>query len=218
MQVRHLPNRDHRDGGVTTLKCASAHVPRFLTGSSPPISHRQLPFRRSIAQAVYTAHRRAAAGNGFLERPSPPGAGGFLSAARRSRVRDRIEWRVSRGCADLAGSSGSASRSRLRSRKLPACAASRSSTQHALLQHGIPGLVVMPSVFSFAARYVVKGAAQSRDRSRLCRSCPGSSTMADGLPLRMPCRVSLPQPWRFRKSPESPILPRLRRSRAFGDA
>jgi hypothetical protein len=70
MQVSHLPNRDHRDGGVTTLKCASAHVPRFLTGSSPPIGHRQLPFSRSIAQAVCTAHRRAAARNGFLEFPS----------------------------------------------------------------------------------------------------------------------------------------------------
>ena len=33
----HL-NRDHRHDGVTTLKCASAHVPRFLTGSKPPIS------------------------------------------------------------------------------------------------------------------------------------------------------------------------------------
>ena len=43
MQVRHLPNRDHRSSGVTTLKCASAHVPRFLTGSVPPISDRQLP-------------------------------------------------------------------------------------------------------------------------------------------------------------------------------
>ncbi|WP_375553480.1 glycosyltransferase [Roseovarius mucosus] len=66
MQVRHLPNRDRRDGGVTTLKCASTHVPRFLTGSDPPISHRQLPFGHSIAQAVTTAHRRAAARNGFL--------------------------------------------------------------------------------------------------------------------------------------------------------
>jgi hypothetical protein len=72
MQVRHLPNRDRRDGGVTTLKCASTHVPRFLTGSDPPISHRQLPFERSIAQAVTTAHRRAAARNGFLGYPSPP--------------------------------------------------------------------------------------------------------------------------------------------------
>ena len=66
MQVRHLPNRDRRDGSVTTLKCASAHVPRFLTGSDPPISHRQLPFGCSIAQAVTTAHRRAATRNSFL--------------------------------------------------------------------------------------------------------------------------------------------------------
>ena len=43
MQVRHLPNRDRRRSGVTTLKSASAHVPRFLTGSDPPISDRQLP-------------------------------------------------------------------------------------------------------------------------------------------------------------------------------
>uniref|UniRef100_UPI001D0A29C0 hypothetical protein n=1 Tax=Boseongicola sp. H5 TaxID=2763261 RepID=UPI001D0A29C0 len=35
----------------------------------------------------------------------------------------------------------------------------------ALLLNEIPRLVVMPSVFSFATRYVVKGAAQIRDRS-----------------------------------------------------
>ena len=67
MQVLHLPNRDHRNDGVTTLKCASTHVPRFLTGSDPPISDRQLPFGCSIAQAVTTAHRRAAARNSFLK-------------------------------------------------------------------------------------------------------------------------------------------------------
>ena len=44
-------------------------------------------------------------------------------------------------------------------------AASRSSTPHALLRHGIPRSVVMLSVFSFATRYVVKGAAQTRDKS-----------------------------------------------------
>ena len=70
MQVLHLPNRDHRNDGVTTLKCASTHVPRFLTGSDPPISDRQLPFGCSIAQAVTTAHRRAAARNSFLGCPA----------------------------------------------------------------------------------------------------------------------------------------------------
>uniref|UniRef100_UPI0035CD0940 transposase n=1 Tax=Phaeobacter inhibens TaxID=221822 RepID=UPI0035CD0940 len=29
VQVRHLPNRYRRKGGATTLKCASAHMPRF---------------------------------------------------------------------------------------------------------------------------------------------------------------------------------------------
>ncbi len=67
MQVRHLPNRDRRRSGVATLKCASAHVPRFLTGSDPPTSDRQLPSRPlRVAQAVYTAHRRAAARDGFF--------------------------------------------------------------------------------------------------------------------------------------------------------
>ena len=71
MQVRHLPNRDRRCRSVTTLKCASAHVPRFLTGSDPPISDRQLPSRRPrVAQAVYTAHRRAATRDGFLAGPT----------------------------------------------------------------------------------------------------------------------------------------------------
>ena len=58
--------------GVTvTVKVA--HVPRFLTGSDPPISDRQLPFRPpTVTQAVYTARRRAVARDGFLECPSPP--------------------------------------------------------------------------------------------------------------------------------------------------
>ena len=47
MQFRHLPNRDHRNNGVTTLKFASTHEPRFLTGfptnAGPPISERPLP-------------------------------------------------------------------------------------------------------------------------------------------------------------------------------
>lgn len=47
----------------------------------------------------------------------------------------------------------------------PAYAASRSSTLCVLLLRGTPRLVVMPSVLSFATRYVLKGAAQSRDRS-----------------------------------------------------
>ena len=33
MLIRHFPNRDHRRRGVTTLKCARARGPRFLTGS-----------------------------------------------------------------------------------------------------------------------------------------------------------------------------------------
>jgi hypothetical protein len=35
---RHLPNRDRRRNGVTTLKSACTHGPRFLTGTVPPIS------------------------------------------------------------------------------------------------------------------------------------------------------------------------------------
>ena len=35
---RHLPNRDRRRSGVTTLKSACTHGPRFLTGILPPIS------------------------------------------------------------------------------------------------------------------------------------------------------------------------------------
>jgi hypothetical protein len=69
MQVRHLPNRDRRRRSVTTLKCASAHVPRFFTGSDPPISDRQLPFRPpTVTQAVYTARRLAVARDGFVGR------------------------------------------------------------------------------------------------------------------------------------------------------
>lgn len=58
--------------GVTTLKCASTHVPLFLTGSDPPISLRQLPFARSLPQAVSIAHSQAAARNRFFASPTPP--------------------------------------------------------------------------------------------------------------------------------------------------
>src|SRR5580704_14140697 len=34
---RHFPNRDRRRSGVTTLKSACTHGPRFLTGILPPI-------------------------------------------------------------------------------------------------------------------------------------------------------------------------------------
>src|SRR5713101_1340039 len=39
---RHLPNRDRRWSGVTTLKSAPTHGPRFLTGIAPPIIGRPL--------------------------------------------------------------------------------------------------------------------------------------------------------------------------------
>src|SRR6266576_4744502 len=40
---RHLPNRDRCRSGVTTLKSACTHGPRFLTAIAPPISGRPLP-------------------------------------------------------------------------------------------------------------------------------------------------------------------------------
>ncbi|KIC45522.1 hypothetical protein RA28_10620 [Ruegeria sp. ANG-S4] len=41
-----------------------------------------------------------------------------------------------------------------------------SSTPHALLWRGIPGLVSVPCCFSFVAKYQVKGAEQFNDRSK----------------------------------------------------
>ena len=38
MPIRYLTDRDNCRGSVTTVKSASAHVPRFLTGSKSPIS------------------------------------------------------------------------------------------------------------------------------------------------------------------------------------
>jgi hypothetical protein len=35
---RHFPNRDRHRNGVTTLKFACTHGPRFLAGTVPPIS------------------------------------------------------------------------------------------------------------------------------------------------------------------------------------
>ena len=67
MQVRQLPNRDHRQDGITTLKCASAHVPRFLTGSDASKKPSATsPAKPQLAQAVSTAHRWTAAQDGFL--------------------------------------------------------------------------------------------------------------------------------------------------------
>lgn len=113
MQVRHLPDRDRRNGGVTTLKYASARVPRSLTGSEPPISDQQLPFTRSIAQTVCTAHRRAAARNGFLALLSPRAAGGFLFEAPPVRVPCQSVRLVSQSCADLVASSAKINRNLL---------------------------------------------------------------------------------------------------------
>jgi len=51
---RHLPNRDRRQGDVTTLKFACTHGPCFLTGTVPPIIDRPLPSQpQRIAQGCF---------------------------------------------------------------------------------------------------------------------------------------------------------------------
>jgi len=60
MQVRHLPNRDRHRSGVTTLKCASAHAPRFLTGSDASNKPSATPLRGQSSRCFY----RAQAGRG----------------------------------------------------------------------------------------------------------------------------------------------------------
>lgn len=69
----HLPNRDHRRNGVTTLKFACTHGPRFLTGdcASNKLTAATLRGPR-IAWAVSTAHRRAMARDSFLGCRAPP--------------------------------------------------------------------------------------------------------------------------------------------------
>src|SRR6056297_3252626 len=75
----------------------------------------------------------------FLTPPSPPAAYGSLSAAPRSRARDRTGRLASQDCADLAGSNGSASRSRRQNPLPPVYAVARWSKLPALPLHGIPG-------------------------------------------------------------------------------
>src|SRR5690242_15733064 len=73
-QRHQLPDRDRREG-VTTLKCATAHGPRFLTGSSPPESNRPLPLQSQSSTTVSTATGGLQAGDRFFLKcraPSEP--------------------------------------------------------------------------------------------------------------------------------------------------
>ncbi len=168
MQVRHLPNRDHRNSGVTTLKCASTHVPRFLTGSDPPISNRQLPFRRSIAQAVYTAHRRAAARKGFLTLPSPLAAAGLPCEGVRSLSQRLREDPTSGHHADAFGPTCSASKAQSPNQK-PLVVVSVHWSLRCALHHGETRLCIsLPFSISFIANIARKRPELNRDKTSFC--------------------------------------------------
>src|SRR5208337_5428865 len=64
-QGDQLPDRDRRNG-VTTLKCATAHGPRSLTGLPPPKIYRPLPSNRQDINSVSVDNRRASAGDEFF--------------------------------------------------------------------------------------------------------------------------------------------------------
>src|SRR5271170_2638235 len=55
-----IPKRDRRDG-VTTLKCATAHGPGFLTGSRATKIVSAAPFRPQSSGSPFLSHRRRAA-------------------------------------------------------------------------------------------------------------------------------------------------------------
>jgi hypothetical protein len=61
-----FPKRDRRDD-VTTLKCAAAHGPRFLTGVMPPKSQRPLPSAGKYATTCFYGRRRPPDRDGFLK-------------------------------------------------------------------------------------------------------------------------------------------------------
>lgn len=170
MQVRHLPNRDHRNGGVTTLKCASAHVPRFLTGSSPPISHRQLPFGHNIAQAVTTAHRRAAARNGFLTPPSPLAAAGLPCEDDRSPVPHLHEDPTSNYHAGVSEPTCSGSKARRPNQRLLVVASNRWSLRCAQHQGETHLCISLPFLVSFIANIARKRPEQNRGKTTSCPS------------------------------------------------
>lgn len=85
MQVRHLPNRDHRQGGVTTLTCASAHMPHLFTGSVSPRSDRQLNSTRDD-------------GTGFFYRAQAVGAPGRFYKTSLSSLRMQFARQGSSFC------------------------------------------------------------------------------------------------------------------------
>src|ERR1700756_2186283 len=97
---RHLPNRDRRQGDVTTLKFACTHGPCFLTGIVPPIIGRPLPSQPPrIAQGCfYAAQARHGAGQFFK-----------MSRSMRSRSFSRCKraisaaWSADGGAACVVG-------------------------------------------------------------------------------------------------------------------
>ena len=58
--IRQIPKRDRRDG-VTTLKCATAHGPGFLTGSHATKIISAAPFRPQSSGNAFLSHRERAA-------------------------------------------------------------------------------------------------------------------------------------------------------------
>src|SRR5205814_9574703 len=83
---RHLPNRDRRQGDVTTLKFACTHGPCFLTGIVPPIFEQPLPSQpRRLAQGCfYAAQAHHPAGRFFK-----------MSRSMRSRSFSRCKRAIS---------------------------------------------------------------------------------------------------------------------------
>src|SRR6516165_5449859 len=71
--IHQIPKRDRR-GGVTTLKCATAHGPCFLTGSHATKIISAAPFRAQSSPSVSTPQGARSAEIGFLDiakRPLP---------------------------------------------------------------------------------------------------------------------------------------------------
>src|ERR1700732_2831814 len=77
--LHQIPKRDRR-GGVTTLKCATAHGPCFLTGSHATKIISAAPFRAQSSPSVSTPQGARSAEISFLE--GALNKAGLLSAKR----------------------------------------------------------------------------------------------------------------------------------------
>ena len=93
--IHQIPKRDRR-GGVTTLKCATAHGPCFLTGSHATKIISAAPFRAQSSPSVSTPQGARSAEIGSLERGCALVMAGLVSGHPSPRLDDHFRHRCLR--------------------------------------------------------------------------------------------------------------------------